>query len=289
MLSLIRYFFAYDGFMQRRLSANALRLEVNARNLARGRRYAHEMTFCASPSVIYQRDESGAHGNFLAASYRRISADMEWSKRLEKSYTASARVPRSGDRWRGELECASSSDALLMNLFCYPRVLCRPGICSLLGVETGLRPEFGVRAGIAMQRDEVDRTRTELDMRVGDLTVEAKLTEGGFGTASRARLLRYCAVDEVFEAEELPWVANVLHGYQLVRGVLAAVQEDARFLVLCDGRRPDMTEMWFRVLRAVRSYEVRSRMSLLTWQELASVMPEVVRDFLAEKYGIVAA
>ena len=287
MLSLIRYFFAYDGFMQRRLSAYALRLEVNARNLARGGGFAHEMTFSTSPSVIYLRDETGSHGNFLAASYRRICADVEWTQRLGKSYTSSARVPRAGDRWRGELECASSSDALLMNLFCYPRVLCRPGVCSLLGIEAGLRPEFGARARISMRRDEVDRT--ELDMRVGDLMVEAKLTEGGFGTASRERLMRYRAVDDVFDVDELPWVGDTVQGYQLVRGVLAAVQERARFLVLCDGRRPDMTEMWFRVLRAVKSYEVRSRMALLSWQELSGVMPAAVREFLAEKYGIVAA
>lgn len=138
-----------------------------------------------------------------------------------------------------------------------------------------------------MRRDEVDRT--ELDMRVGDLMVEAKLTEGGFGTASRERLMRYRAVDDVFDVDELPWVRDTVQGYQLVRGVLAAVQERARFLVLCDGRRPDMTEMWFRVLRAVKSYEVRSRMALLSWQELSGVMPAAVREFLAEKYGIVAA
>jgi hypothetical protein len=272
--------------MQRRLSANGLRLEVNARSVARGESFAHEMTFGTAPSVIYSGD-GGVHGNFLAAAYRRICADAEWSKRLGKSYTASARVPRAADRWRGELECASSSDALLMNLFCYPRVLCRPGVCSLLGVEAGLKPEFGARARIAMRRDEVDRT--ELDMRLGNLMVEAKLTEGGFGTASRQRMMRYCAVDAVFDVEELPWLGDVVHGYQLVRGVLAAVQEDARFMVLCDGRRADMTEMWFRVLRAVRSYELRSRMALLSWQELAGVMPAAVREFLAEKYGIVAA
>jgi len=259
---------------------------VNARNVIRGAGFAHEVTFGAAPSVIYSGDD-GVHGNFLSASYRRILADTDWSKRLGKSYTAGARVPRAGDRWRGELECASSSDALLMNLFCYPRMLCRPGVCSLLGVDAGLRPEFGARARILMRRGEVDRT--ELDMRVGNLMVEAKLTEGGFGTASRQRLLRYCAVDEVFDVEELPWVEDVVHGYQLVRGVLAAVQKDARFLVLCDGRRADMTEMWFRVLRAVRSYEVRSRMALLNWQELAGVMPSVVQEFLAEKYGIVPA
>ena len=95
-------------------------------------------------------------------------------------------------------------------------------------------------------------------------------------------------MDEVFEVAELPWVGDVVRGYQLIRGVLAAEAAGARFLVLCDGRREDMAEMWFRVLRAVRSYELRSRMALLSWQELAGPMPGVVREFLGEKYGVVA-
>ena len=119
------------------------------------------------------------HGNFIAASYRRICANKAWSRRLGKSYTASARVPRARDRHRAELECANSSDALLMNIFCYPGVLRRQQFCQLLGIEAGLRPEFGARAYIRMQRDEIDRT--ELDMRLGSLMVEAKLTETGFG------------------------------------------------------------------------------------------------------------
>lgn len=273
--------------MQGRASANGLRREVNARNAARGAAFEHELTVGTVPSVIYCEDDAGAHGNFLAASYRRICADEAWRKRLGKSYTASARVPRAGDRWRGELECASSSDALLMNLFCYPRVLCRPQVCSLLGIETGLRPEFGVRARIGMLRGEVDRT--ELDMQVGLLMVEAKLTEGGFGTASQERLMRYVAVEDVFDIAELPWAGDVVQGYQLIRGVIAAEAEGARFLVLCDGRRADMAEMWFRVLRAVRSYELRSRMALLSWQELAATMPVRVQEFLAVKYGITAS
>jgi len=287
---LIRLMFAYDGGVRQKYeiaTANGLRREVNARNAARCAAFEHELTVGTVPSVIYHEDDAGSHGNFLAASYRRICADEAWRKRLGKSYTASARVPRAGDRWRGELECASSSDALLMNLFCYPRVLCRPQVCSLLGVETGLRPEFGVRARIAMLRGEVDRT--ELDMRVGLLMVEAKLTEGGFGTASRERLMRYVAVEDVFDIAELPWAGDVVQGYQLIRGVIAAEAEGARFLVLCDRRRADMAEIWFRVLRAVRSCELRSRMALLSWQELAAVMPDVVQEFLGEKYGIVAS
>jgi hypothetical protein len=266
-------------------SANGLRRDVNARALLRDGGLVHEMTGAACPSVIYC-EQDGGHGNFIGASYRRICADAGWRRRLEKTYTANARVPRSGDRRRGELECASSSDALLMNVFCYPRLLTRPEVCGLLGVERSLRPRFGVRANIAMRGGEIDRT--ELDLCLGPLMVEAKLTEGGFGTASRERLMRYVAVEEVFDVEELPWGARGVVGYQLIRGVLAAQAAGGRFLLLCDGRRADLCEMWFRVLRAVRLADVRTAMALLSWQELAGVVPGVLRGFLAEKYGIVA-
>jgi hypothetical protein len=252
--------------------------------VARGEGLTHELSFGVVPSVIYCEDESGGHGNFLAASYRRICADAAWSARLGKAYTASARVPRAQDRWRAELDCANSSDALLMNVFCYPGMLRRARICGLLGVEAGLRPEFGVRAELPMRRGEVDRT--ELDLCVGEVIVEAKLTETGFGTASRERVLRYERVEDVFDLEQLPWTARGLMGYQLVRGVLAAEQREGRFVLLCDGRRADLRDAWFRVLQAVRSYGLRSRMGLLSWQEVAEASPPLLQSFLAEKYGI---
>src|SRR6202012_6168991 len=48
-------------------------------------------------------------------------------------------------------------------------------------------------------------------------------------------------------------------------------------------------ETWYAVMRAVRSFELRCRLKLLTWQELAGVVPDELREFLAEKYGIVAS
>lgn len=265
-------------------SAGSVREEIGFRNLELAEGQGYEVTYGDVPSVLYAPEEDGTHGNFIAASYRRICADEAWRRRLGKSYTASSRVPRAGDRWRGELECANSSDALLMNVFCYPGLLRRPAVCGLLGIEPGLRPEFGVRAGLRMRREEVDRT--EIDLRLGTLLVEAKLTESGFGTATQERLLRYTAVEEVFEIEELPWTGNRVGGYQLVRGVLAAAAAAGRFMLLCDGRRSDLQEVWARVLGAVRSYDLRSRMALLTWQELSAAAPRRLQDFLLAKYGI---
>ena len=269
---------------QRILSSRALRSELSERNLRLGAVAGCEVSYGDLPSVLYRRDEEGGHGNFLRASYRRILANPAWAQRLEKSYTGARHLPRAKDRWRGELECAASSDALLLNVFCYPGVLRRPAVCALLGIETGLQPRFGVRAELPMRNGEIDRT--ELDMCLGSTIAEAKLTEGGFGRASRDRLLRYEGVEEIFDLEALPRSGHSLLGYQLVRGLLAAVRLDGHSLVLLDGRRADLQEVCFRVLGAVGQAEVRSRLRLRTWQELAVVLPPALGRFLDEKFGI---
>lgn len=266
------------------LSSGGLRRELSARNLARAVEHEHELTYGEVANVIY-RDDEGAHGNFYAASYHAICARPEWARRLKKSYTASSRVPRSADRHRYELDCANSSDALLMNIFCCPRVLHRVELCGLLSVDHGLAPAFGVRVGVPLQ-ERADRT--EIDMRLGDLLVEAKLTETGFQTAPMRLLLRYSQLDEVFDVDTLRCSGNGrVRGYQLIRGALAAYSMDCSFVVLCDGRRRDLVEEWFRVMRAVRSLSFQSRLKLLTWQELAGALPRGLQRFLEEKYGIV--
>ena len=101
---------------KRILTSTQLRREIHGRNLERGAEAEREVSWSSSQSVIFLGDEE-KHGNFLPAAYARILANPEWKRRLKKSYTASRFVPRAGDRRRYELECASSSDALLMNLF----------------------------------------------------------------------------------------------------------------------------------------------------------------------------
>lgn len=265
-------------------SAGSLRREIAARNRARVAEDVQEISYGRSESVVYAAGDDGGHGNFLPSSYRRILACPAWARRLEKAYTGDQWMPRAADRTRRELECAASSDALLMNVFCYPGVLRRPALCRLLDVATGVRPEFGVRAGLPMRGGEVDRT--ELDMALGDTLVEAKLTEGGFGQASRDRLTRYLATEELFDLEALPRVGAAFAGYQIVRGLLAAERSDGRYLVLLDARRADLAETCFAVLAAARSAALRSRLQLRTWQELAAVLPPTLQRFMAERYGI---
>jgi hypothetical protein len=267
----------------RELSAAQLRQEISARNVLRGADFEHELSWSAAPSVIYREADGGGHGNFLAASYARIVARPEWRRRLRKSYTASRFVPRAGDRKRYELECANSSDALLMNVFCYPRVM-SAGLCGLLGVDAGTRPEFGFAARVPLKNGRVDRT--EIDMKLDGLLVEAKLTEGDFQRAPVRLLERYRDVSEVFDLASLPVRGEVVHSWQVIRGVLAAHALGGSFALVCDGRRGDLMEAWFGVVRAVQDCSLRTRLGLVTWQEIAACIPLRVRRFLGEKYGI---
>ena len=128
--------------------------------------------------------------------------------------------------------------------------------------------------------------RTEIDMSLGPLLVEAKLTEGGFQRAPLQRLMQYEGLDEAFCVDELPRDRNMIDSYQLIRGVMGASHLGCSFVVMCDARRRDLIERWFLVMRAVRHCDLRQRLALVTWQELAAALPGTLQDFLSQKYGI---
>lgn len=261
----------------------ALRRELSHRNTLRSATLAAETSYGAIPSIVYFENEHG-HGNFLGASYKRILRQADWKARLAKVYTGSRFMPRSADRVRRELDCANSSDALLMNIFCYPGILQRRSVCSLLGITAGLRPMFGYRPGVSLTNGGKDRS--EVDLKLGSLLLEAKLTEGNFQTARPAMVHRYRDLEEVFDISRLPLRNERMRGCQLIRGALAAHAGEMSFAVLCDERRQDLVEECFAIMAAVRTAELRCRLSVVTWQELAATLPAKVRAFLAEKYGI---
>jgi len=187
-------------------------------------------------------------------------------------------------------------------------------------------PHFGWRARVPLANGRFDRT--EVDMRWGGLLVEAKLTESDFQNCHSMVIEPYRDLDAVFERELLPRVQipigrpkasaefpedysqeeiivpadgwqpqtselqrEFISGYasyQLIRNVLAAYAQNASFCVIHDARRPDLREAWFDVMTAVKSAAMRVRLKVLTWQELAAVLPEDLREFLRAKYGIVA-
>ncbi len=305
--------------------ASRLRQELAERNRAWARGHAHVESYGADPVIVYEPD-GAHHGNFFDAAYSAILAKPQWMRRFDKVHTQAARsLPKRERRWR-ELDSSMSSDALLMNVFCAPGVIDSSRLRGVLGIDGECAPEFGWRARVPLANGRFDRT--EVDMRLGPLLVEAKLTELDFQSRSAAIVEGYRDFDLVFDRDLLPRAAiatarrrrasefpedvsqefesvvgdpdSVEHidpiveapaeagyaSYQLIRNVLAAHATGASFCVLLDARRPDLIDQWFEVLRAVRKAELRMRLSVLTWQELAVVLPDDLRQFLDRKYGI---
>ncbi|MCU1319045.1 MAG: hypothetical protein JWP98_563 [Edaphobacter sp.] len=281
-------------------SASLLRRDLNARaqHLATTGRLLHEQTTGNSPSILFGREEDAdqaRHGNFHPASYAAICANPNWSRRLNKVHTAHRRVRARADWHWMELDCANSSDALLMNIFCHPLVsngnTLAASVANLLSVESTAQPCFGIHPGVPLHDSSSGRTnlkhRTEIDLQLDNIFVEAKLTESGFQNAKPRLIERYRDLEAVFDIPRLPWTMDgTTQGYQLIRNVLAAFASDASFCVLCDARRRDLIEVWYSVLSAVHRPTFAWRLKLLTWQELTAVLPQDLQHFLEVKYGI---
>ena len=184
----------YSGELRRELA-------VRNRHYARGR--LHVESYGSSPIVVYAPDGE-RHGNFFDPAYAAIAANPDWLRRFDKVHAQARRsLPKADRRWR-ELDSSMSSDALLMNVFCTPGVADSAAILNALGVESGAQELFGWKARVPLKSGRFDRT--EVDMRLGSLLVEAKLTESDFQSCSDAVVETYRDFDVVFGRELLPRV-----------------------------------------------------------------------------------
>jgi hypothetical protein len=241
--------------------------------------YGDASTICFFP---YERDLR--HGNFFPGSYKAILTKPEWKRRLAKVHTLARRSFPVTDRgrWR-ELDTCTSSDALLMNIFCHPRVLREGRVLAFLGADPTATPLFGYKARVPLANCRFDRT--EVDMRIGDLLIEAKLTESNFQRAEKKTLHAYRDFSRVFDCRQLPQTRDSYFSYQLVRNVLAAYALQCSFCVLIDVRRADLADAWCEVVQCVKPVELRTRLKISTWQELTPNTPTPLRRFLIAKYG----
>jgi Restriction Endonuclease associating with ARP len=265
--------------------ASRLRVELSrrARDFAATQGVPSYESVGAAPTILFPADPSKSrHGNFIDVSYRAILANPLWAERLKKTHSQSRALPRDRQADAKELDSCNSSDALLMNCFCYPTASTR--ICRrLLPMLPSGDPEFGVAGNVPLQDGSPDTT--ELDMRAGRVIFESKLTETDFTERPRAHVERYRGLSEVFDVAVLPQTAAAFQGYQLIRNVLAAAAHGYHFVLLCDGRRPALLHEWWQVHAAIRTAPLRKRCGFLLWQEVADASPAPLQEFLQVKYG----
>jgi hypothetical protein len=266
--------------------AAQLRRELSERNqqYAKDHGLPHCLSYGGQPVVCYE-PAGVLHGNFHPASYEAIRTNPGWAKRLKKAHTSKrTSLPQNDRGFWAELDSSNSSDALLMNIFCFPGVAESSRVAGLLGIEPNAQPQFGWKARVPLANGRFDRT--EVDMLLGTLMMEAKLTEADFQTRSKDYARAYRDFKKVFALSELPQTRDIYPCYQLIRNVLAAYANHFSFCVLLDQRRPDLIEMWYAVMRAIKVHDLRLRCKVLTYQELAEALPDDLRVFLSAKYGI---
>ena len=267
--------------------ADALRREIRkcAEEYAEQHELSRYHSLGRSPTVMFEAYAGGTlHGNFLAGSYKAILDYPPWRARLLKPHQRPDALPARTGREAMELDSSNSSDALLMNIFCYPAITRSVSLAQLFGRRTLPSPEFGVPGCVPLKGGEPDAT--EIDMRLGKSFVEAKLTEANFTAKMKAHVETYRDFDRVFDSATLPQSDEEYSDYQLIRNVLAASAHEAEFYLICDARRPDLLRSWWEVMRSIKSPALRSRCHFVLWQEIAASVPEGVREFLLEKYGI---
>ncbi len=232
-----------------------------------------------------------------------------------------------GRRWR-ELDSCMSSDALLMNIFSTPGVAESADVRNALGVDTEAVPIFGWKARVPLANGRFDRTEIDMRFgsllveakltEVGFQSRAAAIVESyrdfdcvfdrdlvprteiattrwiessEFPENQSQELESFLGDPSCFSRVETSFRAPGEAGYasyQLIRGVLAAHSADCSFCVLHDERRPDLREEWFQVMSAVKRAEMRVQLKVLTWQELAALLPAALQEFLDLKYGIAA-
>lgn len=185
-------------------------------------------------------------------------------------------------RWM-ELDTCTSSDALLMNIFCHPSVS-RRGALNNLTASDRVPLRFGYRARVPLLSGGLDRT--EIDLKAGNTLMEAKLTESDFQACPKRTLDAYRDFHAVFDFRRLPQTADRFLSYQLIRNVLAAYSLNCSFRVVVDARRPDLIDAWYEVVSCVDPFELRTELKISTWQEIARMLPATMQKFLGDKYGI---
>ena len=227
-------------------------------------------------AVIYRRTSS-EHGNFHSRVYEAILGNSDWSARLDKSHTYF------GGTDIKELDSSSSSDALLMNFFCYPEISRWTGPSELLGLTSWSDMKFGWDPGLP---NEAAGHHTECDLKIGTHIFEAKLTESDFTSKAQDVVRGYPNVDALFDLDRLCEPDGTVSNYQLIRNIIAAHQHGKKFTVLLDARRPDLIRNVMDTLLAVKDIEMTRRCGFCTWQELAASVGKDLGRFLSVKYGL---
>jgi hypothetical protein len=192
-----------------------------------------------SPAPVWAVLFDDLKGNFHKGSLTSIQRNSEWRKRLKKPHQ------KHGALGFREMQSSNSSDALLMNIFCYPGISKWKGVEILFGQNPIISIEFGYNPPL-LKNGLPEPRPTEIDLLLNNKFIcEAKLTESDFTEKEKQSVEAYDNFDIVFERRKLSQNDEVYFHYQLIRNILAAYAEQKEFMLLCDYRRPDLGSCFY--------------------------------------------
>ncbi len=232
------------------------------------------------------------HGNFHPETDIAISRRENWAVRLKKAHPGKSRgwFPQSDSVDARELDSCTSSDALAMNIFCHPSILSNPLLAQIFGFQELPEPEFGFKANLPFKTGGCDPRSTEIDLRfyspIRTVLAECKLNEADFTARSQTDVERYANFAETFDVTKLRQKDNNFLHYQLIRNVLAARFHNAHFYLIYHKHRTDLLAAFNEVVNAIADPQLQLRCSVITWQQIATVLTDSLRTFLATKYGM---
>lgn len=254
----------------------------------------------SSQTVLFRTYRDGAqdrNGNFSQASYGAILDNPCWRQRLAKRHTQIKALSPKDRNMAQELDSCTSSDALLMNIFCHPSCTQNLALGRLLGFNSMPNSCFGFKAGLPMSDGTTERRSTEIDLALFENSVqtetnrkvfiESKLTERDFTNSPKGTVEAYKDFTAVFDSTALPKKSDGQYdNYQLIRNILTAHRFKGWFYLVHDERRPDLKDKWDIVKKLIHSSDLSDRCGSITWQQIACQLPADLQEFLRDKYGI---
>lgn len=228
-----------------------LRSQLSSKSLiwAKENNVPYYTSIGSEPVTLFEPYENGSkHGNFHSYSWVQIISHPDWKKRLDKAHPPKKSLPDNKQESAKELDSCNSSDALLMNIFCYPNII--DSIQKIFPFNLlkdspffGLKPEIPFKNG--------GKDNSEIDMVINGIFFEAKLTEPDFTKCDKVKFFSYAFVKDVFDIDALPQEEGFFTSYQLIRNILAAYKYDNQFILLYDGRRPDLEKSFDNTVSSI--------------------------------------
>jgi hypothetical protein len=212
--------------------------------------------------------------NFHKQSFKEISKNEKWKKRTEKSH------PKVENTF--EMQSSNSSDALLMNIFCFPKIFNWKGVQQILQISQPVSIEFGWNPNCF---ENEKGSKTEIDLKINDTIFEAKLTEQNFQPKDEENVVKYTDLTNVFHTDLLPYKKDKYATYQLIRNILTLTYyEKLNFVLLVDSSRIDIIRDLYDTVNAIKCPYLRKRIRFISWQELIDVCGDELKNYITKKY-----